>query len=507
MEKSQLIEELRLILGAEKVLTDEEAVLEAGKDYIGFRIYERTDGKNFAPRAACVVKPANTEEVSKVMKFLNENKIDAVPRTGGSSVTQSIEPVPGGVIIDGSAMNEILKIDEINMTVTVRCGTPLEYLENVLNEKGYSAGHFPQSLPMAHIGGLVATRSIGQFSTLYGGIEDLVVGLEAVLADGEIIRVKNVPRRSCGPDLRHLFIGSEGMLGFITEVTVKIFKYRPEERWLQAYAVKDMQTGLDMIRAIMSDGYKPAVVRLHDTAEVQLLLKLEDAVPPEHALLMFIADGPASVAKATGAAIEEYAAQFGVTGLGEKPVLSWLKTRNDECYHMERRGYHAMGLVVDTCEISAEWSEIGGVYSAVIKRLSEEIEYLAYAGGHASHSYMQGTNIYFTFAFLARNVELVKDDYMRVVGVILEETLKRGGSIAHHHGSGKYRTSWMPREHGTSYPLLYKLKDALDPNHILNKGVLLSEVSLRETSAETCPKAGRFQNAPPDFFRVQVDKE
>ncbi|HHW74108.1 MAG TPA: FAD-binding oxidoreductase, partial [Firmicutes bacterium] len=107
-------------------------------------------------------------------------------------------------------------------------------------------------------------------------------------------------------------------------------------------------------------------------------------------------------------------------------------------------------------------------------RLTEEIEEMAYAGGHASHCYIQGTNIYFTFAFVEnKGAEAAEEDYMRVVSIILEETLKRGGSVAHHHGSGKYRTPWMPEEHGSSYPLLYRMKDALDPHHILNKGVLL----------------------------------
>lgn len=472
--REKLINDLQAIVGRENIFTDEEAVLEAAKDYIGFRVYQRAEGKNFAPRAACVVRPKETAGVSRVLSYLNEHKVDVVPRTGGSSVTLGVEPVEGGVILDGSAMNEILEIDETDMLVTARCGTPLEHLENILNEKGFTVGHYPQSLPMAHLGGLVATRSTGQFSTLYGGIEELVVGLEAVLADGTIMRIKNVPRRSAGPDLRHLFIGSEGALAFITEVTLKLFRYRPEERWMRAYGVKGMQRGLDMVREIMVDGYKPAVVRLHDAAEVMMVLGLHDVVPSEHALLMFICEGPRPIAEATGAAIERYAQKYEAVDIGIKPVESWLQTRNDSCYTMEKGHYHAMGLVADTCEIAAGWGEIGKIYEAVIARLTNEVKEMAYAGGHASHCYIQGTNIYFTFAFLEnRGAAAAEDDYMKVVSIILEETLKRGGSVAHHHGSGKYRTPWMPEEHGSSYPLLYRLKDALDPSHILNRGVLL----------------------------------
>lgn len=232
MQREELIQALEGIVGADRVVTEKQAVLDAAKDYIGYRRYQRDDGCNMAPVAACVVRVADTAQVAEVLKFLNENNIDVVPRTGGSSVTRGLEPVEGGVILDGSDMNEILEINEEDMYVTARCGTPLEYMEKTLNEKGCTAGHFPQSLPLAQVGGLLATRSIGQLSTLYGGIEDLVIGLEAVLADGSVIRIKNVPRRSAGPDLRHLFIGSEGMIGFITEATLKIFKYTPETRWM-----------------------------------------------------------------------------------------------------------------------------------------------------------------------------------------------------------------------------------------------------------------------------------
>jgi FAD/FMN-containing dehydrogenase len=474
MEKQQLIRDLSVIVGVENVHADEAAILECSKDYIGFRIYERADGKLFVPRASCVVRPHSVEEISKTLAYLNENKVDATPRTGGSSVTQGIEPVEGGVIIDGSALSGILELSETNMTVTVRCGTPLEYLENYLNERGFTTGHFPQSLPMAQIGGLLATRSIGQFSTLYGGIEDLVVGLEAVLPDGEIIRIKNVPRRSCGPDLRHLFLGSEGAFAFITEATLKLFKYRPDERWMRAYGVADMRQGLEFVRELMADGYKPAVVRLHDAAEVMMVLGLHSVVPAGQALLMFLCEGPRAVAEATGSAIGEYARKYGAADLGEKPVQSWLKTRNDVCYTLDKNIYYDMGAIADTCEISANWDEIGNIYDAVIQRLTDEVAELAYTGGHASHCYMQGTNIYFTFAVMEeKGAEAARDDYMRVVDIILEETLKRGGSVAHHHGSGRYRASYMPREHGSSYSLMYRLKDALDPNNIMNKGVLV----------------------------------
>ena len=474
MEKQEIIRSLQEILPGDRVLTDEQSLLEAAKDYCGFRVYQRADGKNYAPRAAGVVKVNSAEEASRVLKYLNEKKIDVVPRTGGSSVTLGVEPQEGGVILDGSLMNRILEVNEENMTVTALCGTPLEYLENYLNERGYTAGHVPQSLPMASLGGLVATRSIGQFSTLYGGIEDLVVGLEAVMADGEIVRIKNVPRRSCGPDLRHLFIGSEGMLGFVTEVTMKLFKYRPEDRWMCAYGVKDMQTGFQMLHDIMADGYRPAVARLHDAAEVLMVLGLHNTgIPAGYGMMLFLCEGPREIAAATGAAIERYAKKYEAVSLGDKPVKSWLQTRNDVCYKMDNGQYYKMGCVADTCEISGNWDVIGKIYDAVTTRAMEENENLMYVGGHSSHSYMQGTNIYFTFAFMENSSDTAQEDYMKVIKVIMEETLRFGGSIAHHHGSGKYRTPWMPQEHGSSYPLMYQLKEALDPNHILNKGVLL----------------------------------
>ena len=473
MENSEIIKGLRAIVGDERVVTDAAAVAEETKDAIGFRRYERADGVLDVPKALCAVKVNSTEETSKVLAFLNMNKVKTTPRTGGSSVTQGIEPVENAVMLDGSGITGIYKIDETNMQVTTGCGMPLQELEDKLNKLGYTTGHSPQSLPLAQMGGLVATRSIGQWSTLYGGIENLLVGLEAVLADGEIVRIKNVPRRSTGPDLRHLFLGCEGTLGFITEVTVKIFKYKPDERWMCAYQIGSMQDGLDAIREIMVEGYRPAVVRLHDPAEVATLFS--SVAEDGKALMLFLADGPKPIADATGAAVDAIVKKHGAESLGKKPVESWIETRNDISNELEEasKQMYDMGVCADTCEISASWSEIGEIYRAVCARAEAEMENLVVIGGHSSHSYINGTNIYFQFLFQVTDEHSCKDDYMHVIRIIMEETLARGGSIAHHHGSGKYRTAWMPQEHGSSYPLLYRLKEALDPNGILNEGILL----------------------------------
>ena len=243
---------------------------------------------------------------------------------------------------------------------------------------------------------------------------------------------------------------------------------------MKAYGVKGMKNGLALIRDIMVAGYKPAVVRLHDPLEVAD--QMGGVAPEGHCMLLLLAEGPAGVTKATGEGIEALAAKYSPVDMGTKPVENWLVHRNDVCDDMDKPKYYDMGVVADTCEISGNWSEIGNIYDAVLERLPREMENVVFLGGHSSHSYMQGTNIYFQFAFTAEGgAESVEKDYMNLIRIILEETLKRGGSIAHHHGSGKYRTQFMPQEHGSSYQLMYRLKEAMDPNHILNKGVLLVE--------------------------------
>jgi FAD/FMN-containing dehydrogenase len=468
----KIVADLKNLVGEEAVVIDPSVLARQSIDYVGYRNWERFNQQFLAPRPLCLVKAASTALIAEVLQYCNANQVVVIPKTGNSCATGGIEPAHSRtIVLDGSDMNQILKVDAENMLVTVQCGVPLEYLENALNQRGFTTGHFPQSLPMAQIGGLVATRSIGQFSTYYGGIEDLVVGLEAVLPNGETIRIKNVPRRSAGPDIRHLFIGTEGALAYITEITLKLFPHHPENRWQGGFSAPSMEKGLTALREVMVNGYHPAVARLHDPYQAEH--DYGDFVLPGEALFICVVDGPLGVCRETGKAIDIIFRQHGATPLGEKVVVAWFEKRNKLCYELDDSPLLRSGVMSDTCEISAVWSDIGGLYNRITTRIAEEIDGLVYICGHSSHSYGQGTNIYFKFGLKGgQDFTASRQNYQRVLSIIMAETLKVGGSIAHHHGVGKYRVPWIRQEHGSAYWVLDTLKKAFDPNSIMNEGTL-----------------------------------
>ncbi len=215
------------LVGPDQVCVDEDLLRASSVDR--FKKYQAVNRIFAGPIPAAIVSVTSSEQVASVLRFANDHRINVVPRTGFTSTEGGLETiVEDTIVVDGSAMDRIIRIDPVNMMVTAQCGVCLEVLENAVRSEGLTTGHSPQSKPLAQMGGLTATRSTGQLSTLYGGIEDMIIGLEAVFPDGTICRVKNVPRRAVGPDIRHVIIGNEGALCFITEVTVKLYYYRPE---------------------------------------------------------------------------------------------------------------------------------------------------------------------------------------------------------------------------------------------------------------------------------------
>lgn len=482
MERSQLMEKLNKLIKPDQINTNPEDLYDAAADR--YKKYAKARKALNVPLPTAIIYPRSTAEVSQLLSFCSQNKINVIARGGKTATEGGLENwKQNTVVIDALYLDTIVKLDPYNMQATVQAGVPLDRLEQELRKLGYTTGHSPQSKPVAKMGGLVATRSIGQFSTLYGGIEDMVVGLECVFPDGHIARIKNVPRRAGGPDIRHIVIGNEGTLCYITEVTVKIHKYYPKNNRFYGYLIKDIDTGIEILREVITNGYRPSVARTYSE---------EDAAQhfyhfhKNQCVLLFMAEGPRGIVEATGQGIEQAVEKFedGVLEQVESNLIQkWFDNLNwsqqdidDEIAGMKTNNAHS-GF---TTEISADWETIPKIYHNVIQRIRTEYaraHELTMLGGHSSHSYINGTNMYFVYNY---DISCKPEDEMIIYHhplqrIIVEETLKLGGSMCHHHGIGKYRSQWTKEEHGTAYYMLEKLKAAFDSNQIMNYGTIFPE--------------------------------
>jgi len=479
MQKEQILESLRGLLTEAQINTNPDDLYDASADR--YKKYAKAKKVLDVPQPTAIVYPASTEEVQTLLRFCNDNDINVIPRSGKTATEGGLENwKEGTLVIDGKLLNKVISIDTYNMQATVQAGVPLQGLEDELRALGYTTGHSPQSKPVAQFGGLVATRSIGQFSTLYGGIEDMVVGLECVFPDGHISRIKNVPRRAGGPDIRHIVIGNEGTLCYITEVTVKIYKYFPENNRFYGYLTKDLDTGIKVLREVMVNGYRPSVARAYSEEDARQHFY---HFHKDKCVLLFMAEGPEDLAKAIGNGIEEAVEKFQDGILEEvnpELIRDWFNHLNwsqqdidDEFQGMIDNDRHD-GF---TTEVSADWENVIQIYYNVMNRIRSEFPRandLTMLGGHSSHSYINGTNMYFVYNY---NINCAPEDEMRIYHhplqtIIVEETLKLGGSMCHHHGIGKYRNEWSAEEHGSAFYMLEKLKEAFDPKGIMNYGTI-----------------------------------
>ncbi len=443
-----------------------------------FKKYPAVHGIHDGPVPAAIVRARSTADVVAVLGFADAERVNVVPRTGGTGTEGGLETVvEDTIVLDCSAMDEILDINEDDMTATVQCGVPLRVLEDALRARGLTTGHSPQSTPIAQYGGLVATRSIGQLSTLYGAIEDMVLGLEAVFAGGRIARIRNVPRRAAGPDLRHLVIGTEGALCVITEVTVKVFRHRPGTMRFFGCLVDDFATGVDALRELVTDGYRPSVCRVYSPEDARQHFA---HFSRGKCVVVLVAEGPGPIAAATAGAIEDLFAGRPHERVDPHHIRTWFENLNwgPDRIEAERASMLSTSHLGYTTEVSANWSRVGELYEAVMARVRSEfprISDLTMLGAHSSHSYQTGTNLYFVYDYTVTCPprEEIAEYHVPLNAIIVEEALRVGGSMVHHHGVGKYRTPWIEQEHGSSYWLLTTLKDAFDPHGVMNAATLL----------------------------------
>lgn len=404
-----------------------------------------------------VARPASTEEVAAVLAVCTDARLPVTPAGGRSGVCGGAVPVHGGVVLDLRGMAGVASVDETSLVVDVAAGTYGDVLEAELRETyGLTLGHRPQSIRISTVGGWLACRSAGQYSTRYGKIEDMVAGLDVALAGGRVVSTGGAPRAATGPDLTQLFVGSEGTLGVITGARLRVRPAPAVER-RAAYGFDSFADGIDACRRILRRGATPAVLRLYDRDEADR--SFEHPGP----LLVVLDEGDAAVVDATMGVVAD---ETGTDGhpLGTEPVDRWMGHR-DDTYDLEELA--RQGIVGDTMEVAGFWSTLGPMYEQVTAAV-RDVPGTVWASAHLSHAYGDGACLYFSLAGMRERAGW----YVAAWDAAVDAVLANGGALSHHHGIGLAKARFLPAALGPAHEVLVDLKRALDPAGVLNPGKL-----------------------------------
>jgi alkyldihydroxyacetonephosphate synthase len=442
------------------VEADAETRAEHGRDWWPLAMTWALDNRVLAVPAA-VVRPTTVDQVRAIARICHEHRIPLTAAAGRSGVCGSAVPARGGVVLDFCAMAGIASLDRSSMVVDVLPGTFGDALEaDLQTDHGVTVGHWPQSMTLSTVGGWLACRGAGQLSNRYGKIEDMVIGLDVVLADGRLIHTGGHARAATGPDLNQLFVGSEGTLGLIVGARLRTHP-APEATETAAFGFPSFAAGLDACRAMTQHGAAPAVQRLYDAVESDRNFQ----TGPDHAVLLLLDEGHPDLVAARMKVASD--ACTTATRLDASLVDRWMGHRNEVS---QLESLISGGLVVDTMEITGPWAALPAIYDDTVAAIGAVDGTLA-VSSHQSHAYTDGACLYFTFA--GKPPADQKDAYYRAVwDAGTRAVLHRGGSLSHHHGVGVNRARFMAEALGDAFDVVIGIKDALDPRGILNPGKL-----------------------------------
>jgi alkyldihydroxyacetonephosphate synthase len=456
-----------------------------------------------------VVWPETTLEVAEIVRLAARHGAPLIPYGGGSGVCGGAMAIDGGgIVIDLKRMKAVLKVSPEDHLAAFQAGLNGQILEDQLNLRGLTLGHFPSSIFCSTLGGWLAARSAGQLSSRYGKIEDMVQAIEVVLGDGRIVRLDAADE----PDLIPILVGSEGTLGIITEATMRVHPL-PDYRIFRAYEFPRVAAGCEAMRRVMQRGLRAGVMRVYDEMDTFLARPSGDGKPGKRSKLLGAAldllsergkggdlrqslikgvlsragmlsrlvetlaprltggclailglEGEPDLTDAEAAVCHAEYTAAGGRDLGEGPGLAWYKHRYDVSFKMSP--VYASGGFVDTMEVASTWDRLMELYAEVRKAISP----LAFLLAHFSHAYPEGCSIYFTFAASAEG--RVKSDtlYDEIWRSGLKAVTRAGGTISHHHGVGQAKAAFMEEEHGSSMAVYRRLKALMDPAGILNPG-------------------------------------
>ena len=484
-------------LGEGQVVDDKKSrmVHAAGKSFRDLWLM-RHGQVQFAPD--CVVYPDTEEDVALVVRAAHEHGVVLVPFGGGSNIAGCLVPSDRGgrmvVSLDMCRMHRVLEVDRYSLTARIQPGVYGQHLEDQLAEHGVTLGHFPDSFLHSTLGGWVATRSAGMQSDIYGKIEDMVISLRMVTPSGTII-TRTVPKSSNGIDIKHLCIGSEGILGVITEVVVQVH-HKPEKEDWYGWLFPDFKSGLDAIHECHRGDCMPTVTRLNDPKQTALSFAfkhpktgIKDKIAKafkwyignvkkidfnQCCLMVVKYEGtPQAFNRIKNRVTAIYKKHRGVC-LGAEPGRSFAKVKFDfphlRDYVMDR------SIMADVSETATTWDNLRTLHESGLGDVEQAIKDTgvdAWVGCHLSHSYRTGASLYFTFGCLQREGREI-EQYLYVKKAAEDAFMKNGGTLSHHHAVGTEHLPWVEEDLSpTGLKAVKALKAGLDPNDIMNPGKII----------------------------------
>jgi alkyldihydroxyacetonephosphate synthase len=448
--------------------------------------------RNGALEAApdAVLMPRSPTALQRILEVCAAEGVAVVPFGGGTSVVGGVEPVRGGherlISLDLGALREVA-VDGRTLTARLGAGLRGPEAEQALARFGLTLGHFPQSFEYATVGGFAATRSAGQASSGYGRFDALVSSVRLLAPAGELATLET-PHTAAGPALRELVIGSEGVLGVIPDVTVRV-RPAPAVKRYEAWMAESFEAGSEIVRALAQGPGLPEIIRVSDEEETEGSLALSGP----RGLSGRLFGGYLGLRKRRGGALvivgfegdDEHVArgraltlralrEGGAAYLGQAAGSAWEHGRYRGPYL--RDTLMEKGATVETLETSHTWSRLEELHTAVAGAIRGALAEQGTPGlvfCHLSHAYADGASLYFTFIARARRgAEL--EQWAAVKRAASEAIVAHGGTITHHHAIGRDHRPYMEDEVGrTGLEVLRAVKERLDPAGIMNPGKLL----------------------------------
>ncbi len=494
---NEFIDSLKKIVKADQVKTDKlERIIHAyGKS---FRDLWRIRNGIIKTAPDCIVYPETDEEISKIIILANELDVILIPFGGGSNIAGSLEVISGTgkmkVSLDMKRMNKVLEVDKKSCTARIQAGVMGPDMEKQLNKQGFTLGHFPDSFEYSGLGGWIATRSAGMQSDIYGKIEDMVISLKMVTPTGTIV-TRKVPKSSNGIDIKNICIGSEGILGVITEATMQVHPV-PEFRESYGYLFPDFESGVKAVYECVRQDCVPVVTRLNDPGKTALSLAFKAKSTPfkdklahyvksylknikkfdldKTCLMITVFEGNKHTFFDVKKRVNAIYKKYGAFNLGTDAGKAFEKGKYDfpylRDYVMDRN------IMADVSETCTTWDNLLPLYYSAFSSIEKAIKdsgKVGFVGCHISHTYFTGASLYFTFGCQQiKGKEL--EQYLNIKKAAEDAFIEGGATLSHHHAVGFEHQPWIEKDISTTgVKALKAIKNGLDPKGIMNPGKII----------------------------------